>query len=144
MAREIERHLRIARQILRKPVEAEYARGNLTGPQRSAMEILIRSDGLSLKDLSAQLGLSHSTVSGIIDRLERQGMIERQAAENDRRFNRIVVTQTVREFLRDTLPRLMIHPLTKALRRVRPAERTLALQGLRVLSRILERSEPRI
>ena len=108
------------------------------------MEILIRSDGLSLKDLSAQLGLSHSTVSGIIDRLERQGMIERQAAENDRRFNRIVVTQTVREFLRDTLPRLMIHPLTKALRRVRPAERTLALQGLRVLSRILERSEPRI
>jgi len=84
-------------------VETAYARGNLTGPQRSAMEIIIRSDGLSLKDLSARLGLSHSTVSGIVDKLERQGTIERQAAENDRRFSRIVMTRVVRDFLRDAL-----------------------------------------
>jgi len=103
MAREIDRRLRGLRQLLRKPVETAYARGNLTGPQRSAMEIIIRSDGLSLKDLSARLGLSHSIVSGIVDQLERQGTIERQAAENDRRFSRIVMTRVVRDFLRDAL-----------------------------------------
>lgn len=141
MAREIDRRLRTVRQLLRKPAEAAYAHGNLTGPQRSAMEILLKSGGMSLKDLSTQLGLSHSTVSGIVDRLEGQGMIERQVVENDRRFSRIVVTKPVRDFLRDTLPGLTIHPLAEALRNARPAERRLALEGVRMLSRILERSE---
>ena len=39
-AQEIEGHLSAVRQILRQPVEAEFARGHLTGPQRSVMQAL--------------------------------------------------------------------------------------------------------
>ena len=74
MAQEIEDHVRAVRQILRQPVEAEFARGNLTAPQRSVMQALFHGGGLSLKELSRRVGLAHSTVSGIVDRLEKRGL----------------------------------------------------------------------
>ncbi len=96
MAREIDRHLRAVRQVLRQPVEAEFARGGLTGPQRSVMQALFHSEGMRLKDLSRQVGLAHSTVSGIVDRLEKRGVVRRLPDSDDRRFSRIAVTDAVR------------------------------------------------
>lgn len=138
MAEEIDLHLRTVRQVLRRPVEAEFARGNLTGPQRSVMHVVVQSDGVSLKDLSRQVGLAHSTVSGIVNRLEKQGLVERKTDTDDGRISRIAASKAVHNFLRDTLPRLEIHPLVEALRRAKPAERDKILDGLRTLRRIVE------
>jgi len=38
---------------------------------------LARHGGMSVKELSQKVGLSHSTVSGIVDRLERKGLAAR-------------------------------------------------------------------
>jgi len=113
--------------------------GGLTGPQQSAMQVLVESDGLSLKDLSKELGLAHSTVSGIVDRLEKQGLVKRQTDEADRRLAKLVVADQVRKFLRETWPALEMHPLAEALRAATPAERQQVLQGVRTLRRLLER-----
>jgi DNA-binding MarR family transcriptional regulator len=142
LAKEIDRDLRAIRQVLRRPLEADVARGGLTGPQQSAMRVLVASDGLSLKDLSRELGLAHSTVSGIVDRLEKRGLVKRQANETDLRLTRIVVTDQVRDYVRDTLPTLEVHPLAVALRAATSAEREEVLQGVRVLRRLLERRGP--
>jgi DNA-binding MarR family transcriptional regulator len=139
MAEEIDLHLRAIRQVLRQPVEAEFARGELTGPQRSVMHVVVQSDGVSLKDLSKQVGLAHSTVSGVVDRLEKQGLVERKPDAGDGRISRIAASKAVRDFLRATLPSLTIHPLVEALRRAKPAERDKILDGLRTLRRIVER-----
>lgn len=139
MAEEIDLHLKAVRQILRQPVEAEFARGNLTGPQRSVMHVVVQSDGISLKDLSKQVGLAHSTVSGIVDRLEKQGLVERKPYAGDGRISVITASKVVRDFLRDTLPSLTIHPLVEALRRAKPAERNQILDGLRTLRRVVEK-----
>ena len=137
MAQEIDGHLRAVRQVLRQPVEAQFARGGLTGPQRSVMQALYHSEGLSLKELSRQVGLAHSTVSGIVDRLEARDLLERRPNETDRRATTIVVGKTVRDFMRDTLPAIAIHPIVAALKRAKPAERTAILEGLRTLRRLL-------
>ncbi|MGA2592036.1 MAG: MarR family transcriptional regulator [Bryobacteraceae bacterium] len=138
MAQEIEAHLRAVRQVLRQPVEAEFARGNLTGPQRSVMQTLFHSGGMRLKELSRRVGLAHSTVSGIVDRLEQRGLLERQPNETDRRVTNIAVSQMVRDYMRDTFPAIAIHPVTAALRRAKPAERAAILEGLRTLRRLVE------
>ena len=138
MAREIESHLSAVRQILRQPVEAEFARGQLTGPQRSVMEVLYHSGGVSLKELSQRVGLAHSTVSGIVDRLEQRGMAERQPNPADGRASVIAVSRMVRDFMRDTYPAMVADPVTAALRRAKPAERTAILEGLRTLRRVVE------
>ncbi len=138
IAQEIDRQLRVIREILRKPVEAEFARGELTGPQRSIMQILVNSPGsLSLKELSKQAGLAHSTVSGIVDRLEKRGMVERTQDHTDARFSKITISETVRIYLRDTLPALTVHPVIEALRRAQPADRKAILRGLRILRRVV-------
>ena len=142
MAQEIDGHLRAVRQVLRQPVEAEFARGGLTGPQRSVMQALYHSDGLSLKELSLRVGLAHSTVSGIVDRLEARDLLERRPNETDRRATIIVVGKVVHDFMRDTLPAITIHPVVAALGRAKPSERAAVLEGLRTLRRLVEAACP--
>jgi MarR family transcriptional regulator, organic hydroperoxide resistance regulator len=138
-ARELDRDLRAIREMVRRPLAAEIAKGELTGPQQSTMALLVRSEGLSLKELSGRLGLAHSTTSGIVDRLERRGMVERKPDEADRRLTRIVATEEVRRFLETTMPLLAIHPLVEALRKASAAERVAISAGLKTLRKVLER-----
>src|SRR5215467_9120548 len=139
LAAEIERDLRAVRQILGRPLEAEIARGNLTGPQQSTMSVLVAAGGMSLKDLSKQLGLAHSTVSGIVDRLANQGLVERQTDRSDGRITKIVATRVVREFVAKTMPSLEMHPLAGALSAATLSEREQVREGVRILRRLLER-----
>jgi DNA-binding MarR family transcriptional regulator len=136
LAQEIDQHLRAIRQELRRPVEAKFAKGGLTGPQRSVMHALMHSSGLSLKDLSRQVGLAHSTVSGIVDRLEKQGLVARHTDGRDRRVTKIAASTRVRDYVRKILPALEIHPLEEALGRAKPSERVAVLEGLRILRRL--------
>ncbi len=140
MAEEIDRNLRDLRRSLWKPVEEETARINVTPPQRTVMQLLFNSEGLSLKELSRQVGLSHSTVSGIVDRLERKGLLERQPDPRDRRSARILVPPQVRRHGRARMKSLALHPLAEALRRARPKERKLISEGLSALRRLLGES----
>jgi DNA-binding MarR family transcriptional regulator len=139
IAQEIDHDLRAIRERIRRPLEAEIARGNLTGPQQLVMRALVQSEGISLKDLSAQLGLAHSTVSGIIDRLQERGLVRRQTNEADKRVTRIIVTEEVRKFLRDTMPRLAIHPLVQAMKGVNATQRRAIVKGIKTLRQALEK-----
>jgi DNA-binding MarR family transcriptional regulator len=140
LAREIGEHLRVIRQILRRPVEAEFARGHLTGPQQLVMEVLVRLHGLSLKELSQQVSLSHSTVSGIVDRLEKRGFVKRKADPNDRRFTVVTPSKAVEEFLKKKLPALTIHPLAEVLARANASQREEIVRGVRALRRVADES----
>jgi DNA-binding MarR family transcriptional regulator len=137
MAQEIDQNLRSIRRTLRQPVGGEFSRSGLTGPQRGVMDAVVRLGALSLKEASRQVGLAHSTVSGIVDRLERQGLVERQADKKDHRFTLIVPSKVVRDYVRNTLPTLVTNPLVEALQRAKPAERRAILEGLRTLRGLL-------
>lgn len=141
LALEIEQHLTAIRQQIRRPVEAEFAKGGLTGPQRTVMQALVQSDGLSLKELTTRVGLAHSTVSGIADRLQKRGLLERQPDLNDRRHTRIVVSSVVREFMDKRYPMLAAHPLFDVLRLADSAERNAIVTGILTLRRLLDKQQ---
>ena len=140
LAQEMDQHLNVIRQRLREPLETEFARGNLTGPQRMVMHALVLSQGLSLKQLSAQVSLAHSTVSGIVDRLQARGMVIRRRDESDGRASVIAPSSEVRDFLANRMPELAITPLAEALRAASDTERVTILRGLRKLRALVERS----
>jgi DNA-binding MarR family transcriptional regulator len=137
MAETIERDIREIREKLRRPLEAQIARGRITGPQRSVMHAVFQAEGVSLKELCQRVSLSHSTVSGIVDRLVARGMLERQVNSRDRRFTRIVFTRIVRDFVAKKMPALTAQPLVRALARSTPGERKTILKGLQTLRRII-------
>ena len=140
LAQEVDQHLSIIRQRLREPLETEFARGGLTGPQRMVMQVLVQSEGLSLKELSAQVSLAHSTVSGIVDRLQARGMVVRRRDETDGRATVIAPSSQVRDFLTNRMPELAISPLTEALRGASNSEQATVLRGLRKLRALIEQS----
>lgn len=70
-------------------VEQEFG---LTGPQLWALWELKRGAGQSLKTLSSRMHLDPSTVTGVVDRLQRKGLLQRVTDPQDRR--RVVLTLT--------------------------------------------------
>jgi DNA-binding MarR family transcriptional regulator len=107
-------------------------------PQAAVMHIVVGRPGISLKDLSGEVSLAHSTVSGIADRLEKRGLIERRPDPADGRVSRIYPTRPVMEWVRDAIPALTSEPLVRALARVSAAERAAIGQALRRLRELLE------
>jgi DNA-binding MarR family transcriptional regulator len=138
LAQEIDRHLNAVRQRLREPLETEFAKGGLTGPQRIVMQALVQSEGLNLKQLSASVGLAHSTVSGILDRLQARGLVTRLRSDKDRRTTLIHPSAEVKVFLREQMPALVISPLFHALQKATPLERVTVLKGLEQLRALVD------
>jgi MarR family transcriptional regulator, organic hydroperoxide resistance regulator len=141
LAQQTERQLNIIQRGMRQRLQAEFARGNLTGPQRLVMSALVCTQGLSLKQLSQAVSLAHSTVSGIVDRLEKQGLIERQTHPTDRRITLLVASPPVREFMETRMPELALHPLLEALRHASPTQRRSITRGLNTLAKLLSRTQ---
>lgn len=86
-------------QNLRRIVKAlqEYSSSvekqfGLTGPQLWALWELNRRGPMSLKALAERMHLDPSTVTGVVDRLQRKGLVSREADPADRR--RVVLDLT--------------------------------------------------
>lgn len=65
---------------------------NLTAPQGMVVGILLKHEKMKVSEVSAIMDLSMSTVSGILDRLEKQGMITREKSETDGRVILVSLT----------------------------------------------------
>jgi DNA-binding MarR family transcriptional regulator len=135
---QIERDLGGIRHAMRKPLEAAVSEGELTMPQRAVMQVVVRNPGINLRSLSQEVSLAHSTVSGIIDRLEKRGMVKRRTDAADGRVGRIYPTAEVQKFVRNLIPKLTRGPLEKALGKATATERTTIEQALRRLRELLE------
>jgi DNA-binding MarR family transcriptional regulator len=137
-AEEVEDAVRALYRLLRRPFEPDIAESGFTAPQMNTLEELTRQDGLSLKELSARMALSHSTVSGIIDRLERRGSVERKRDPEDRRYSRIFLSEEVREYVRHMSPSRSLGPIPKALELASAEERAQILGGIGTLRHLLD------
>jgi MarR family transcriptional regulator, organic hydroperoxide resistance regulator len=105
------------------------------------MHGLVHSSGLTLKHLRRHIGLAYSTVSGIVDRLEKQGLVERHADSGDRRVTKMMPSKVVQDYVQKILPASEMHPIEEALSRGKPSERFAILQGLRILRRLTTSAE---
>lgn len=94
-AREIVGLFRSLRRHLVRGSRAELARSGLTAAQVSVISLLGTNSEMTLGDLSRELELSHSTVSGIVDRLQAKGLVVRKPSPDDRRYVQISLAEHV-------------------------------------------------
>ena len=66
---------------------------DITPPQFEALQYLIKEDNLTIGELSNKMYLACSTVTDLLDRMERNELVKRVKDENDRRIVRIAVLQ---------------------------------------------------
>lgn len=108
----------------------------VSGPQIWALRTLAQRDSLTMGDLAAAMHLHISTVSGIVDRIEKAGYAMRARDEGDRRVVRLRLTPRGRAIL----PRLPEPPRSRILngvRRLPPAELKTLRHAILCLARIM-------
>jgi DNA-binding MarR family transcriptional regulator len=110
-------------------------RANLTGPQLTVVKILETIGDLSLSELSDKIRAQNSTVTGIIDRMEREGLVQRVRSSEDRRVIRIHLTEKGAKLARD-IPVEPMEILRGALAGLTTAE---TKDFLRIMTKIAKR-----
>jgi len=70
---------------------------DITPTQWLVLSVLYRQDGESLTQLAKRCYLDTSTLTGIIDRLEKGGYVSRESLEGDRRVYQIVLRPKAHE-----------------------------------------------
>jgi MarR family transcriptional regulator, lower aerobic nicotinate degradation pathway regulator len=79
----------------------------ITPVQYAALYSARGQPGLDQRSLAASIGLDTSTLGGVIDRLERRGLIARQASPNDRRVRLLHVTAEGEALLQEVTPAML-------------------------------------
>ena len=90
-------YLSKAYQRVTQTVKQRLAPYGVTPVQYALLKVLWEKDNQSGAELGERLQLDSATITGVLDRLEHAGLIERQAHVSDRRINRIVLTERGRE-----------------------------------------------
>jgi len=75
--------------IMREEIETY----DLTPPQFGLLAFLWQQDGLTQVELSEKGQIDRTTIGGLIDRLEKSGLVERRQHPHDRRAYKIHLTQ---------------------------------------------------
>lgn len=71
---------------MKQMMRREFEHLGITMPQGLVIGTLFKKKRCKISELSEELSLSNSTVSGIVDRLERQHIVLRERSEDDRRI----------------------------------------------------------
>jgi len=70
---------------------------NLTTPQYMVFNALWIGDGITIGELGQRVALDGSTITGILDRMEKNGYVERRPNAEDRRSAQVYLTEKARE-----------------------------------------------
>jgi len=105
---------------------------DLTAAQGHALRALDPEKPVPMSALADALWCDASNVTGIVDKLESRGFIERQGADHDRRIKQLAVTERGRR-LRDKLNARVLEP-PKAIASLPAEVRTHLIRTLRLLA----------
>lgn len=101
----------------------------MTVPQLLCLQIVMENDGLSAGEVSREMDLSQSTCVGILDRLEKKGLLLRERSQQDRRVVRLHCTPNGEAICEQT-PTLLQDQLTRELDRLPDMEQEGIAAGL--------------
>ena len=91
--------------VLYHEIKMELSKEKLTVPQLDIISCLDRSKGLPLSELAERLLVTGGNITGIIDRLERDGYVYRERDKKDRRIVRALLTEKGFDLYKSFLPR---------------------------------------
>jgi len=75
----------------------KFAELNITLGQSFVLFRLLENDGSNVKDIAAAVQLDPPAITGLVDRLAKEGMVERKVDPDDRRTTNIFLTALGRE-----------------------------------------------
>jgi DNA-binding MarR family transcriptional regulator len=120
----------------RRVTRAVAEQYGLTGSQLLVLKLLEPRGQVSLSALSGEIRAKNSTVTGIVDRMERDGLVVRRRSGDDRRVVHIELTAKGKKLANDVKadPRYMFRALLEEL----PAKDAAELE--RIMTKLVGRA----
>lgn len=88
---------------LAEPLQRELAaRHGISLGDLHAVRVLARQGEVPISGFGAEIGVPRSTVTNLVDRLERAGLVDRRPSATDRRVTLVTLTRAGREAVEDT------------------------------------------
>jgi len=109
----------------------------LTGPQLVVLAELEKLGRESISKVAKNVHLSHATVTDILFRLEKQGLVNREKSETDKRKVTVTLTEKGREVVKRK-PSLLHEKLAAEFMGLRQWEQTMLLSSLQRIVAMME------
>ena len=114
-----------------------------TAPQLGVIFHLHMVPSITLQALSEHMNLTKSTVSGIVDRLEKQGVVTREIPKDNRRIVKLSITE---EFKKNNdicsmKKRFISDLISESIKNTNPEEVEKMIYGLKLFSSLLSKEE---
>jgi DNA-binding MarR family transcriptional regulator len=122
-------HLRRAQSAVFQDFAASIDGANVTPGQFGVLALIAANAGLSQTRLADILGIDRSTLVAVIDKLERQGLVERAARPNDRRSHALKLSRQGQSRF-EALARLVKKHEARIARRLSARERATLIELL--------------
>lgn len=126
--------------LIKQNFEKDFKKMHVTQSQILVMRVLNYYGDMKVSDISRELDLSNSTVSGIIDRLVEKKIVQRKRSEKDRRVVMISLAEEYRQPVKRRL-NAVAQKMRKALSTITEEDLDSVIQGLEKLEKILEESQ---
>lgn len=139
VSQELIDHLFFLHKAMHRGMESDSLKSGITVPQRSVLGMLVRYGSLSVKELSQKVELSHSTISGIVDRLENKGLVKRFQDPQDRRFTKVTISAEVYDYVQNKMRHYMFSGIVDAFKNATAEEQAKILDGLTILRQLLDK-----
>ena len=135
----LHQYLQLSRRLSGK-FRGYYDKWNLTYPQTIVLAILEADGPMPISALAEAAGSANSTISGVVDRLEKMDLVRRLRSDTDRR---VIYVDTTEKFQRGLIQ--MQHTASsqfgQALAQLSDDEQQTIRQGLELLNRALQSDE---
>jgi DNA-binding MarR family transcriptional regulator len=86
---------------MKKVLDARLAEYGITSSQHSVLDALAQKDGLSLSEIGKRVFLDKPAITGLADRLEKDGYVVRKRTAEDRRVIHLWLTEKGRQLLKE-------------------------------------------
>ncbi|MGC9323021.1 MAG: MarR family winged helix-turn-helix transcriptional regulator [Kosmotogaceae bacterium] len=123
--------------LMKQNFERDFKKMHVTQSQILVMRVLNQCGDMKVSDISNELDLSNSTVSGIIDRLVEKKIVQRKRSDEDRRIVTISLADEYRQPVKKGLNDFA-QKMRKALSTITDEDVDSIIRGLEKLEKILK------
>jgi DNA-binding MarR family transcriptional regulator len=116
-------------------LRAQDTQAKLTGPQASALAVIVHSGGVTLGELAGVEQVGPSAITKVAKQLQHAGLVAREADRGDRRVQRLRATAAGKTLLRAGQSRHTL-PLVRAFMAMTPQEAETLTAAIAILEQL--------
>lgn len=137
----IGKSIRYLYRYFEKCIQEKAEQSGITLPQMRVIKEVVSNSGISVKQLTYNLGMTQSTISDIVERLVKKELLVKRSNPDDKRSVLIYHAPVVAEFLQNDRTDFENEAILNCLSELSNGEQEAILRGIRILIHEVSKQE---